>query len=96
IAPMFLISPILTVAVASSLQTAAPEFSLAIWHGFNLPLMMSFIALVLGVAVYSMRHRLFAWHDRCLHGLDGKAVFDWVLWKIIRLSKKITDAFDQT
>tara|TARA_R100001143_G_scaffold727_6_gene2001 strand:+ start:29093 stop:31759 length:2667 start_codon:yes stop_codon:yes gene_type:complete len=96
VAPMFLISPILTVAVASSLQTAAPEFSLAIWHGFNLPLMMSFIALVLGVAVYSMRHRLFAWHDRCLHGLDGKAVFDWVLWKIIRLSKKITDAFDQT
>tara|TARA_R100001591_G_scaffold19739_1_gene27491 strand:+ start:162513 stop:165179 length:2667 start_codon:yes stop_codon:yes gene_type:complete len=96
VAPMFLISPILTVAVASSLQTAAPEFSLAIWHGFNLPLMMSFIALVLGVAVYSMRHRLFAWHDRCLHGLEGKAVFDWVLWKIIRLSKKITDAFDQT
>lgn len=96
IAPMYLISPILTVAVASSLQTAAPEFSLAIWHGFNIPLLMSFIALVLGVAVYTMRHRLFAWNEKGLHSLDGKAVFDWLLWKFIRLSKKVTDAFDQT
>ncbi|ODN66873.1 monovalent cation/H+ antiporter subunit A [Methylophaga muralis] len=96
IAPMYLISPILTVAVASSLQTAAPEFSLAIWHGFNIPLLMSFIALVLGVAVYTMRHRLFAWNEKGLHSLDGKAVFDWLLWKTIRLSKKVTDAFDQT
>lgn len=96
IAPMYLISPILTVAVASSLQTAAPEFSLAIWHGFNVPLLMSFIALVLGVAVYTVRHRLFAWNEKGLHSIDGKAVFDWVLWKTIRLSKKVTDAFDQT
>ncbi|MCL5975936.1 MAG: monovalent cation/H+ antiporter subunit A [Gammaproteobacteria bacterium] len=96
VAPMYLISPILTVAVASSLQTAAPEFSLAIWHGFNIPLLMSFIALVLGVAVYTVRHRLFAWNEKGLHSLDGKAVFDWLLWKTIRLSKKVTDAFDQT
>lgn len=96
VAPMYLISPILTVAVASSLQTAAPEFSLAIWHGFNIPLLMSFIALVLGVAVYTVRHRLFAWNEKGLHSIDGKAVFDWLLWKSIRLSKKVTDAFDQT
>ncbi|MDO8827194.1 monovalent cation/H+ antiporter subunit A [Methylophaga sp.] len=96
IAPMYLISPILTVAVASSLQTAAPEFSLAIWHGFNVPLLMSFIALVLGVAVYTVRHRLFAWNEKGLHSIDGKAVFDWLLRKITRLSKKVTDAFDQT
>lgn len=96
VAPMFLISPILTVAVASSLQTAAPAFSLAIWHGFNVPLLMSFIALVLGVAVYSVRHYLFAWHEKSLHEISGKAVFDWLLWKTIRFAKKTTDAFDQT
>ena len=96
VAPMLLIGPILSVAVAASLQAPAPEFSLAIWHGFNLPLMMSFIALVLGVAVYTVRHRLFAWHDRCLHGIEGKAVFDWLQWKTIRFAKKVTDYFDQT
>lgn len=96
VAPALIINPILTVAVASSLQTAAPEFSLAIWHGFNLPLMMSITALVLGVTVYSVRQRLLVWYDKCLHGVEGKAVFDWLLWKIVRLAKKVTDNFDQT
>ncbi len=35
VAPMLLIGPILSVAVAASLQAPAPEFSLAIWHGFK-------------------------------------------------------------
>jgi len=36
------------------LQAPLPEYSLAVWHGFNLALMMSFIALVGGILVLSV------------------------------------------
>jgi len=40
-------------AVATAAHGAAlPEYSLAIWHGFNLPLLMSALAFVLGLALY--------------------------------------------
>ena len=29
-----------------------PDYKLALWHGFNLPLLMSVLALVLGTAIY--------------------------------------------
>lgn len=96
IAPMLLIGPILGVAAAASLQTPAPEFSLAIWHGFNIPLMMSFIALVMGVVLYSQRQKLFDWHERTLYRIDGKLIFDWFMRRLIRTARKITALFDRS
>ena len=57
VAPNLLIGPILAVAVAASLQAPVPEYSLAIWHGFSIPLMMSVIALAMGVLLYSQRQK---------------------------------------
>ncbi|AFJ02268.1 Na(+) H(+) antiporter subunit A, Na(+) H(+) antiporter subunit B [Methylophaga frappieri] len=96
IAPMLLLGPILSVAAASSLQATAPAFSLAIWHGVNLPLMMSFIALLLGVLVYTQRHKLFAWHEATLLRIEGKNLFDWVMRKLIRMARQVTAAFDRS
>ncbi len=95
VAPNVLIGPILDVAVSASLQAPVPEFSLAIWHGFNAPLMMSFIALVMGVLLYSQRQKLFDWHERNLYRIDGKLIFDWLLNAIIRFTRKITALFDR-
>src|SRR5690606_20995002 len=44
--------PFLDVAVRSVLGTATPEYSLQIWHGFTVPLLMSFAALVGGTLLY--------------------------------------------
>jgi len=96
VAPNLLIGPILALAVAASLQAPIPEYSLAIWHGFTLPLMMSFIALVMGVLLYSQRHKLFDWHERALYCIDGKLIFDWVLKNIIRTARMITSLFDRS
>ena len=38
---------------ASVLGARTPDYSLAVWHGFNLPLLMSLLALVGGVAALS-------------------------------------------
>ncbi len=95
IIPMIVVSPILAVAVAGSLQTAPPEYSLAIWHGFNLPLMMSAIALALGVVVYIFRERLFAWHDHKIAHLDARIIYHFVLNGINKLATSVTRAFDK-
>ena len=95
IIPMIVVSPILAVAVASSLQTAPPEYSLAIWHGFNLPLIMSMLALVLGVVVYIFRERLFKWHDHMIADLDARIIYHFIYNSITAMANGITRSFDK-
>lgn len=55
--PALTIAPLLATAVMGSLQTTLPEYSLAIWHGFNAPLIMSIIAFILGIFLYTKREK---------------------------------------
>src|SRR5690606_12580402 len=64
-------------------------YHLAIWHGFNVPLMMSIVALVGGVLVYSQRLRLFALNDR-LPSLDAKLVFEARMQSLARWAGTIS------
>ncbi|HBQ45276.1 MAG TPA: monovalent cation/H+ antiporter subunit A, partial [Thiomicrospira sp.] len=93
--PMIFVAPILAIAVAGSLQTTPPEYSLAMWHGFNLPLMMSILALVLGVVVYSFRRRLFIWHEKRIAHLDARVIYHFVLNSINKLAVMVTRVFDK-
>ena len=62
--PNLVVEPLLTVASLAVLQQPLPPFKLAIWHGFNLPLVMSLVALGGGILWYMRRERLFYLHDR--------------------------------
>ncbi|TXR54547.1 monovalent cation/H+ antiporter subunit A [Reinekea thalattae] len=57
--PAAVVGDLLKAASASVLGDKLPYYHLHIWHGFNLPLMMSAIALVGGVALYMNRQLLF-------------------------------------
>lgn len=52
IIPTATIGPFLAIAVAAVLGPMTPQYSLAIWHGFSLPLLMSLIAMTGGVMLY--------------------------------------------
>ncbi|KKN11835.1 hypothetical protein LCGC14_1022610, partial [marine sediment metagenome] len=93
--PVLIVAPILTVAVSASLQAAAPDYSLAIWHGFNTPLLMSFIALVFGAIVYFNRYRLFAWHDTIMPRVDAKTLFNRFTHALLIFSGKVSRLFDR-
>lgn len=95
IIPMYTVAPILAIAVTDTLQTTAPEYSLALWHGFNLPLTMSFLALVLGVAVYFKRKPITVWHQRTLGKLDARNIFNDLLLNTQNFSIKVTRGFDK-
>ncbi|ALE03241.1 monovalent cation/H+ antiporter subunit A [Bartonella ancashensis] len=59
ILPNLTIGSILDNAVVAVLGSAAPSYSLAVWHGFNTPLIMSCLALLGGVLLYTVGHRYF-------------------------------------
>lgn len=76
--PTFVIGDLLYTASAATLQGVVPEYSLSIWHGFNFPLLMSFIALVGGIAVYVNRKELFQFQAQFPEN-DPKLVFEAVI-----------------
>lgn len=88
--PVFTVAPILDVASSSVLQREVPEYSLAIWHGFSGPFIMSLIALFGGVLIYLVRQYIFDLHDRLLPEFSAKHAFDRGLAIFIRASRGIT------
>ena len=70
--PMLSVAPLLSNAVIASLQTQAPSYSLALWHGFTLPLLMSFIAFSGGILLYIKRQRVFAYYHKNLSFIDAR------------------------
>jgi len=63
-----------------------PDYSLALWHGFSLPVLMSLIALAGGVLLYAARQRLFAWHDRVFPPASGAGIFQRLLFLLLVLA----------
>ncbi|KAG1396165.1 hypothetical protein G6F59_013862 [Rhizopus arrhizus] len=90
VAPALTVAPVLHAAAASILGPAMPEYSLAVWHGFNLPLAMSAIGVVGGVALYFGRRKLIN-----LHGVTnvstGRNVFHAQLDAVSALAMRLTN-----
>src|SRR5690606_30235574 len=83
VAPGLSIGPLLHLAVDAVLAERTPEYSLAVWHGFNIPLLMSTLALLLGVIFYKLLRRYGNLIERdkvpLLHRFSGKQAYESVL-----------------
>ncbi|MGK9051121.1 monovalent cation/H+ antiporter subunit A [Xaviernesmea oryzae] len=95
IVPAISIGPFLHTAVVSVLGADTPEYSLAVWHGFNLPLMMSITALLGGAALYFVLKDYFATCEDgppILRRLKGQRIFERILvevsWRWARLAEQ--------
>ncbi len=76
------VGPYLHSAVISVLGDATPVYSLAIWHGFTVPLLMSVIALVAGAVLYFfLRTYLSASEEGppYIRRLKGQRIFERVM-----------------
>ena len=63
--PAATIGPFLDVAVRAVLGAATPQYRLAPWHGFTVPLLMSYFALAGGTMLYLLLRKYLA------RGIDG-------------------------
>ncbi len=94
ILPAFTVAPLLYVAATGVLQSAPPDYDLAIWHGINAALIMSVVALIGGILIYAGRRPLFRLATKLEGILDAKAVFDWLLKGLLALAGAVTRALD--
>jgi multicomponent K+:H+ antiporter subunit A len=89
--PAATVGPFLDTAVRSILGASTPQYSLAVWHGFNLPLIMSLIALTAGIALYLVLQRHL---HKGIEGaplirrLEGRRIFErtmvFLSWRLAR------------
>ncbi|MCF2910184.1 monovalent cation/H+ antiporter subunit A [Pseudoalteromonas sp. DL2-H2.2] len=91
--PGFIVSDILNVASAAVLGTEPPQFKIAIWHGFNLPLLMSGIAVCGGLLIYTQRRYLFAF-QASLPPINAKKGFEHAMYKVVSWSRARIDAIE--
>ncbi|PCM45090.1 monovalent cation/H+ antiporter subunit A [Marinobacter sp. ANT_B65] len=87
--PAVSVGPLLYSAASATLGGNVPDYQLAIIHGFNLPLLMSFMAFFGGLLMYSQRKRFFAFHAR-FREIDEKAVFEALVSKVVNLANRFT------
>jgi multicomponent K+:H+ antiporter subunit A len=92
IAPGYTIGPILAVAARAAHGAELPYYSLAVWHGFNVPLAMSAIALAGGIALYFGLRRLFDLHALIHIPRGGREVFLYLLDRVVRTAQLVTGA----
>ncbi len=87
--PALTVGPLLAVAARAALGGTLPEYSLAIWHGFNAPLLMSMMATLGGVALYFTLHRTLDLHTVSRLPVDGRRIFDAVLGGLQRTADRL-------
>ncbi|MCB1850072.1 MAG: monovalent cation/H+ antiporter subunit A [Gammaproteobacteria bacterium] len=92
--PGITVRPLLEAAAGAVLQQPLPEFSLAVWHGFTQPLLMSLVAMVGGIALYAGRQWLFAAHDRLPARLNGKRLAESFISQLFALAHRLDSAWD--
>lgn len=93
IVPSLSVEPLLHSAVVALLGDSAPEIDLALWHGFNLPLMMSIAAFVVGVALYVLLRLFFDLNNRgrvpLLHAFSGDKLFESGIQRLVMVTENL-------
>ncbi|HRP21418.1 MAG TPA: monovalent cation/H+ antiporter subunit A [Alicycliphilus sp.] len=91
ILPAWSVGRYLDAAALPVVGGSLPAFSLAVWHGINAPLVMSFVALVGGAALYLVLRRE---RDRgrisappLMHRISGRHVFEAALTRLTLLGR---------
>lgn len=89
--PALVVGDLLHVSAGAVLGGAPmPDYHLAIWHGFNLPLLMSVLALLGGVIMYALRYRIFELHDLIFPPVSGKGLTETYMYAVIDRARAIT------
>jgi len=96
--PAATFGPLVHVAATALVGRPLPEYHLSIWHGFNLPLLMSAIALAAGVLLYlwlAAGRRLHRLQSEAWFGpVTGRGVFERAIDGLFGLSGRLTERLE--
>ena len=91
--PAYLVGDLLHAAAFSVLANDVPMHSLSIWHGFNIPLFMSFLAMVGGITIYYNRRHLFEFQAQ-FNEPDAKYIFEGAVQSLIKCTQRIMNTLE--
>ncbi|KQQ56301.1 cation:proton antiporter [Pseudomonas sp. Leaf127] len=86
------VAPLLAAAAQPVVGGELPEYSLAIWHGLNTPMIMSLVAMAGGIILYLLLRKSFR-HDRfsqppLIGRLNGKRYFERILVMVMHWARR--------
>lgn len=91
--PAQMVGPLLAAAALPVVGGTLPEYSLAIWHGLNAPIIMSLIAMSCGIVLYLLlRAPLVRGHfayPPLIGRFNGKRLFERSLVSMMRLARRL-------
>ncbi|MCC5883344.1 MAG: monovalent cation/H+ antiporter subunit A [Halomonas sp.] len=87
--PMTLAAPLLHAASLAVQGETTPVVSLALWHGFNLPLLMSLVAVAGGILVLR-QHRRLAAIAALFHERNAGLIFEAMVQRLIKATLWLT------
>ncbi len=91
VVPAWSIGRFLDAAALPVVGGALPAFSLAVWHGLNMPLLMSLVALIGGTALYqalrTQRHLKHIDAPPLMHRISGRRIFESVLARLTLMGR---------
>jgi len=86
--PGYVVEGLLNVASHAVLAGDVPSYDLAIWHGLNVPLFMSFFAMAAGITIYYNRRHLFQFQSH-FDEPDAKHIFEGIIQSVVQFSQRI-------
>jgi multicomponent K+:H+ antiporter subunit A len=88
LAPAITVQPLVALAARDVVGAELPEFTFALWHGFNWPLVMS----ALGLAIYFALARGYGLHRFDDWRVTGRSLFDATIAGLVALARRVTEA----
>jgi multicomponent K+:H+ antiporter subunit A len=82
------------VSAAAAAGTEVEHHKIALWHGLNVPLLMSAIAIVGGIVAWRGRHAIIALHEGVVPFPRAKGIFDAGVAGCVALSARVTRSLE--
>lgn len=96
--PSLTFAPLVHIAALAMVGHELPEYHLALWHGVNLPLLMSVVAVVGGGLLYARLIRHNRLHqiesERWFGGLRGRPLYEQLMDRIFGLAGRLTQRLE--
>ncbi len=90
VVPNLIVRPMLMASAAATTGQVIPPIELHLWHGFNLPLLMTALALVGGYLLFRQLNALLSVRGGYLRSVNAKALFDDVVYRVIGVARLAT------
>ncbi|MEX2528697.1 MAG: hydrogen gas-evolving membrane-bound hydrogenase subunit E, partial [Gemmatimonadota bacterium] len=92
--PQQVAGPILAAAAGATVGGEIPYYSLSLWHGFNLPLLMSALAVGGGIVAYRFRWSIINFHEGPFPFPAAKGIFDGGVERLVAVSRRVTQGLE--